>query len=174
MKNKILSDFDLNHRKFEDFRSKLEIILADLLQLNLIKVHQVTSRVKDRNSLESKIDLKDKYSDLHQITDLVGLRVITYLESDVDKVAEIIKNEFLIDSANSVDKRNLKSDQFGYRSLHYVMSLNELRSALPEYRQFASIKAEIQIRSTLQHVWVDIPDHVDPDRTNRRLNICVC
>jgi hypothetical protein len=56
-----------------------------------------------------------------------------------------------------VDKRTtLDPDRFGYLSLHYVVSLNEGRLALPEYRNFDNVKFEIQIRSILQHAWAEI------------------
>ena len=78
------------------------------------------------------------------------------MESDVDKVANLIENEFVIDRENSIDKRKLKADQFGYRSLHYVVQCNENRTKLIEYKRFKEIKFEIQIRSILQHAWAEI------------------
>jgi len=40
--------------------------------------------------------------------------------------------------------------------LHYVASLISEREKLTEYKRFAGIKVEIQIRSTLQHAWAEI------------------
>jgi len=157
MKQKILQEFDERHTLLDRFKKKIETILIELLQEKKILIHQITCRVKDKISLEKKIDKKEgKYKALIEITDIVGLRVITYLESDVDKVAKIIENEFLIDKENSIDKRKLKSDQFGYRSLHYVVSLDKARSQITENKVFNSFKAEIQIRSILQHAWAEI------------------
>ena len=90
------------------------------------------------------------------ITDLVGLRIITYFEDDIDKIAEIFKTEFDIDFPNSVDKRLVESDKFGYRSLHYVASLSEERAKLTEYKKYKGLKFEVQIRSILQHSWAEI------------------
>ena len=98
----------------------------------------------------------NKYKELKDITDLVGIRIITYFEDDIDIIAEIVKKEFDIDSINSVDKRQIEADRFGYRSLHYVASLNKERSSLTEYKKYKSLKFEVQIRSILQHSWAEI------------------
>ena len=69
----------------------------------------------------------------------------------------MIRDEFVIDDANSVDKRILLDpDRFGYLSLHFVVSLNASRLQLAEYQEFAGCKAEIQIRSILQHSWAEV------------------
>ena len=128
-----------------------------MLEDNGISVHYISTRTKTRASLSKKIDFKkDKYNNFSDITDICGIRVITYLESDVNKVAELIEKEFQIDNENSIDKRKLKSDQFGYRSLHYVISLNEQRSSISENKKYKHLKLEIQIRSILQHAWAEI------------------
>lgn len=93
----------------------------------------------------------------------------------MDKVALIINSEFEKDSKNSIDKREVESDKFGYKSLHYVVSLNKERLKLTEYKRFKNTKVEIQIRSVLQHAWAEIehdigyktelsiPDHLKRD-----------
>lgn len=157
MKTKILESFDLQRKAYDDFRLKIEKLITDLLSLKSINPHMIISRLKTKDSLSKKIDLKiDKYSKLEEITDLVGLRIITYLESEISLVSEIIENEFLMDAKNSVDKRKLKADQFGYKSLHYVVSIKNPRCLLPEYKRYENFKAEIQIRSILQHGWAEI------------------
>lgn len=82
------------------------------------------------------------------------MRIIIYFLSDIDKVAKLIEDEFHIDEANNVDKRKqVEADQFGYMSLHYIVSLLEERLKLGENKKFAGLKAEIQIRTILQHTW---------------------
>jgi len=157
MKEKILEDFKIKKKTFNAFKDRMINLLKDLIETDGIVAHQITGRTKETNSLSKKIDKKgEKYNTLNDITDVVGLRVVTYLESDVDPVAAIIEREFEKDEKNSIDKRILKSDQFGYRSLHVVVSLNDKRIKLPEYASYKSIKCEIQIRSILQHAWAEI------------------
>jgi putative GTP pyrophosphokinase len=157
MKADIFKQFDETNLLYSNFGGKCRNILVELLQDNGISVHYISTRTKTKESLSKKIDSKkDKYNNLSDITDICGIRIITYLESDVNRVAELIEKEFQIDKENSIDKRKLKSDQFGYRSLHYVISLNEQRSSISENKKYKHLKLEIQVRSILQHAWAEI------------------
>jgi putative GTP pyrophosphokinase len=156
MKNNILNKYSEDINLYSSCRERIVLLIKDLLGESKIQVHTIESRTKDLDSLSKKIDKKDKYLDLKEITDLVGIRVITYLESDVDKIDNIIRKEFEIDEDNSIDKRKLETNQFGYRSLHIVANLNRKRCQLSEYKKYDSIKFEIQIRSILQHAWAEI------------------
>lgn len=144
-------------KKYKDFKLKVEVLIREFLVQNKINYHKIESRIKSIKRLDEKIYRKnEKYNNLYEITDLVGLRIISYLENEVDRIADIIKKEFVIDPVNSIDKRKLDSDRFGYKSLHYVVSLNDERKKLIEYSRFKDLKVEIQIRSILQHAWAEI------------------
>jgi len=153
----IISDYNSRRVLLNEFKDKVETILNELLKENKIVVHQVPARVKTIESLTKKLDTKKgKYTSFSDLTDIVGVRIIVYLENEVDIVAEMVRREFIIDEKNSVDKRKLSSDSFGYKSLHYVVGLNKQRIALTENKKFKDLKAEIQIRSILQHAWAEI------------------
>ena len=157
MKDVIIEEFKQNKSTLDLFRDRIHNLLQDLFTHSNIRIHQISCRTKELESLSKKIDSKfGKYKKLQDITDLVGIRIITYLESEVDNVAELIEKEFTKDPENSIDKRILKADQFGYRSLHIVVELNKSRSALTEYESYKGLKCEIQIRSILQHAWAEI------------------
>lgn len=130
--------------------------MIDLLKAKSINFHQITSRLKTRNSLSKKLSRKQNYKNISDITDIIGCRIITYFEDEVDKIATIIENEFDVDIDNSVDKRKIDFDRFGYLSLHYVVKINSKRLKLTEYKKFKDLKFEIQIRSILQHSWAEI------------------
>ena len=112
-----------------------------------VYVTAIEHRVKAEKSLTGKLELKGaKYKSIDDITDLVGLRVITFYTDEVDKVAVIAKGLFDIDWQESVDKRKLHElDAFGYNSLHYIC---RLRTGGPRF--------ELQMRTALQHVWSTI------------------
>jgi putative GTP pyrophosphokinase len=153
----ILREYKSKVALLSEFKDRLEKLLTDLLKEHRIIVHQIPARVKTYESLSKKLDKKKgKYNSFKELTDIVGLRIIVYLENEVDIVADMIRKEFVIDEANSVDKRKLATDTFGYKSLHYVLNLSEQRIALTENKKFKDIKAEIQIRSILQHSWAEI------------------
>lgn len=155
--NELCKEFEKNISKYNDYRIKVDSLIREILIQNKLSYHKIESRVKDSKRLDEKIQRKNsKYSELNEITDLVGVRIITFYEDEVDKIAEIIEKEFIKDPKNSVDKRVLENDKFGYRSLHYVVSLSEERKVLTEYSRFFDLKIEIQIRSILQHAWAEI------------------
>ena len=156
-KDRLLEDYENNQSLYGQYSKAMESLINILLTASDITPHSVNTRVKDRTSLSKKIDKKDKYSCLSEITDLVGLRIITHYSDEVDQIAKLIEDEFVVDYENSVDKRaSLDPDRFGYLSLHYVVSLPERRNKLIEYSRFKNIKFEIQVRSILQHTWAEI------------------
>ncbi len=123
--------------------------LNEVLRAQGVEINSIERRVKTEKSLRGKLEIKGgKYNTINDVTDLVGIRVITYYTDDVDKVAAIVKNLFKVDWENSVDKRKLhKLDSFGYNSLHYICHLKN------EEGELKDIPFEIQMRTALQHVW---------------------
>src|SRR5262249_37485416 len=148
----------------EALTGRLRTLVVDLLAEASIEVIQIEARTKDVNSFTERISRKRaKYKNpLREITDLVGIRMITYYLEDVVRVGEILKNEFQIDATNSVDKAaGLDPDRFGYTSVHYVVSLSPDRRKLVEWRPYAHLRAEIQVRTALQHAWSAVNHKLD-------------
>lgn len=154
----LIDQYDTKCRLYQSFLSEIEHQITSILQTSQVVCNAITSRLKTRESLTEKIERKqNKYADLAEITDIAGVRIITYYAEDVDKVADIIESEFVVDKENSIDKReSLEPDRFGYCSVHYVVSMSEERTALRECQAYKGMKCEIQIRSVLQHAWAEI------------------
>lgn len=142
----------------ESFGRAMQGLIAEALRAAGLNVHSVNYRVKTADSAARKLTRgEDKYSGFRDLKDLLGLRVITYFPDEVDKVADVLKPEFVFDEENSVDKRTiLDADRFGYMSLHFVGELNAKRTKLTEYQRYAGRCFELQIRSILQHAWAEI------------------
>jgi ppGpp synthetase/RelA/SpoT-type nucleotidyltranferase len=155
--------FSANRDGYERFEKLLSDLVEKLIKNEGISA-QISSRTKSLQSLKEKLERKGKeekpYEDpLNQITDLVGIRIITYYLEDIDLICNLIKKEFIIDEKNSLDKSAILGiDQFGYKSVHYIVSLSSPRRDLPEWNEFKKFNAEIQIRTILQHAWAEI-DH---------------
>ena len=141
---------------------KMEQIAFDTLRWTLrrqgLYVTSIEHRVKERQSLMGKLELKGaKYKSLDDVTDILGLRVITFYTDDVDKVAAIAKRTFEVDWQQSVDKRKLHQfDRFGYNSLHYICRLPKSVVDDPAMPQLNEYRFELQMRTALQHVWSTI------------------
>ncbi|MGT2508179.1 GTP pyrophosphokinase [Cupriavidus basilensis] len=156
--NVILDRYHVEQPRYDDFAmSAAELIRRILTQLGVV-FHSVTGRAKQERSLAGKLQKPgNEYQELEDVMDLAALRIITYFNADVDKVADVIETEFDIIDEHSHDRRaSMDPDRFGYVSVHYVASMNARRLGFPEYQRFEGLKIEIQIRSVLQHAWAEI------------------
>jgi ppGpp synthetase/RelA/SpoT-type nucleotidyltranferase len=131
-------------------QAELERIDRLLRADRAIKIHSITLRVKERDSLSRKLARPDRtYARLAEVTDVVGVRVICYFEDGVEEVAKIVEGALPVDFAHSVDKRRTRdAGGFGYRSLHYVCALG--------LREAPDARFEIQVRTMLDHAWAEI------------------
>ena len=154
----MLSEFDRKMPLLQRLNSMTVNLLEQLLSDAKVEAQPVTSRVKSRESLEEKLSQEDKvYNDLSQIDDLLGIRIITYFEDQLEQVDALLRRELDVVNEHSYDRISvLATDQFGYRSIHYVCHHTKSRLALSEYRMFIGQTFEIQTRSLLQHAWAQI------------------
>lgn len=143
----ILQEYKEQLPQFLEAETQIAKSLRAYLSEANIRIAAIESRIKEESSLVGKLELKGaKYKSLADITDILGLRIITFYPDDVDKVASAIERLYEVDWDNSVDKRKLHDiDSFGYLSLHYVCHIPE-----QPYRM------EIQIRTLLQHAWANL------------------
>ena len=154
--------YEKERKLYADFAKSVEDVLRGCLEAADIKVHEITSREKDPDSFERKaakrkIDNPDepKYSDpLSEITDKAAIRIITYFLNSVDGVCDIIEQEFAI--REHPDDRRKDPERLGYASVHYLVSYDDKRSQLLDFRKYAGLVAEIQVRTILQHAWAEI------------------
>lgn len=138
-----------------------EELIRSIIKPEHLEIHQISARVKSCDSMRLKLRRKTYASPEVEVTDQIGVRIITYYAEDVDRVTELLKLQFRIDPRNSEDKRKaLEDDAFGYRSVHLVATLTESRLSSPEYTALRNTWFEIQVRSLLEHAWAEIEHEI--------------
>lgn len=142
----------------------------------------VTGRTKSVESFAGKaartVDGRLLYPDpLEQITDQIGLRVITYVRDDVDAVAQLLAGEFTVLDDRDMGQETAEQGRWGYVSRHLVFAVDASRTLTPEQEALRTFTASVQLRTVLQHAWAEfehdirykgtIPEAYAPD-LNRR------
>ncbi len=178
-KEEIGQFYDNNFQLYTDFKNKLVNDLRNLTNNINLSTADVTGRVKGRLGYIQKA-IKNDYIDLkNELTDFAGVRIITHNTEQVDIVANCIEKEYRIDWKNSSDKKKeLNIDQVGYISNHYIISLDSDQLSHNNNERFKGLKAELQIRTWLQHAWAELShDKVYKNKGNltpdilRRVNV---
>ena len=162
----------------EEFASLVTAILDDA-GINYLTV---TGRAKDVASFAAKaarsVDGEPVFADpLLEITDQIGIRVITYVQSDVDAVARLLDDQVVVHDDRDLGRETASEGRFGYASRHLLIALDAAREGLPAYENLLGRRAQVQIRTVLQHAWAEfehdirykgtIPDEHVPDFDRR-------
>jgi ppGpp synthetase/RelA/SpoT-type nucleotidyltranferase len=176
----VIDQYEESYALFDEFTGKLWDLLQTLLGPILDTRFILEARTKKPEDLRRKISQPDKHYDdpLKQVHDLSGLRIILHHHSDASRVIELIKKEFDVDTEESwygADQRD--PERFGYLAeAHLIVNIGNIRSSLQEWKKYSSLKAEIQVRTILQHGWDVISHRYDykarediPKETRRRL-----
>lgn len=166
------------------FLAQLESLLESLQEIFSSRENldlNIQGRVKKVESFKKKLEKKkDKYKDpFCDMTDIIGIRIISNFKDEADEIANLLKENFQIDLENSSNKfKMLDYDRMGYISLHYICSFKKPKKALdPKLLEIMdNLKFEVQIRTSLQHTWAEV-DHrlryktlVDvPNKVKRKL-----
>lgn len=109
----------------------------------------VTARTKSVASFAAKADRSSDGQRLYtdpsaQITDQVGLRVITYLREDVTAVGTLLSEEFDVLTDLDMGQVTAREGRWGYASRHMLIA-NDAETQ----------PASVQIRTVLQHAWAE-------------------
>lgn len=155
-------DFELKRDLYSRFAQKIIPILENAIQDDGIKVHLIDYRTKSVKSFIADVHKETQHIKtaaefrraVNRLTDRAGLRVITYLPSDICGVGRIVEKEFSV--IKKVDMGAESPSVLGYRSLHYDIRFRKARVRLSDYRAFKGMTAEIQVRTILQHAWAEI------------------
>jgi ppGpp synthetase/RelA/SpoT-type nucleotidyltranferase len=139
----------------------IQNILRQALDQHHLVAHAITGRAKELVSLRKKLGDRDILPDreMDEIKDLAGCRVVFLTNSQVDRFngTGALHENFEVLSVNvhhPVPGTDTETRLFD--STNYLVRLKADRLALPEYRQFVGLRAEIQIQTLLNHAWAEM------------------
>jgi putative GTP pyrophosphokinase len=140
--------------RYQQLVQRVKPIIETALKSEDIIYSDIQLRIKGFESFKEKI-VRKKYLGPENVEDLLGCRIICYVLSDIERISNIIQENFHIH--NLEDKsRNLGTSKIGYRTVHFIVSLKDSRTRLPEYSAFKDLNFEIQLRTILEHAWAKI------------------
>src|SRR5262245_22743036 len=90
--------------KHQKLTEAVRELLEKLLAAASIEFLSVTARTKEPDRIREKVTRKAYYDPARQMTDLSGIRIIGFLESDVARICTLIRESFFVDESNSLDK----------------------------------------------------------------------
>ena len=153
----IMSEYYQNMEIYKKLKYDVGEIITTLIDMNHIKISNMTLRIKSEEALKNKVISKAKYNHLDEITDILGCRIVTLFESDVDKIFDLLDKTFeIVEIVDKRKKHKVNTIEFGYTSLHLVVKFTDERCQLVEYQKYQDILFEIQLRTVLQHAWAEV------------------
>ena len=121
----------------------------------------VTGRTKSVASFAAKAmrkrpDGQPLYDDPStEITDVIGVRVVTYVHSDLAAVADLLADGLQIITDRDLGEETARGGSFGYASRHMLVRADPQRPLPPPYERLTGHQASIQLRTVLQHAWAE-------------------
>ena len=166
-----LKEYDeYGYKLYDEFANNVNFILSKAIEKAIeenifnFKIMYVQARAKDPVSLNNKILRKNIDSDNfdNYINDLAGCRIIFYTNNHVDEFINsgLIYECFSVDDDKSKIHTPIIDSDPKYVANHYIVSLNDARTSLPEYSRFAGLKCEIQIQTILNHAWSETTHNI--------------
>jgi putative GTP pyrophosphokinase len=168
--------------ELRDATDRFHGLITTLLDDAGINYLSVTARAKSVASFAAKADRRMSgqlvFTDpLDQITDQLGVRVITYLHSDVTAVADLLADQLAVLDDRDMGLETAQEGRFGYASRHLLVAPDVARSTPAVYESLRGYRAQVQLRTVLQHAWAEfehairykgtIPEEHVPDLDRR-------
>ncbi|HAT49708.1 MAG: hypothetical protein HQL07_17320 [Nitrospirae bacterium] len=157
----VIKQYDRDHGLLEEFIDiNLKLFKAFITE-NALQIYDIKGFVLPRDVLVERLESTTSKT-IHEVDDLMIIRILTFLEDETRYIAEIIQGEFKV--LHDFSKTGIVRDPqyFGYACQRYLVRMLDSRLEWIEYRRFREFKLEIQIRSMLQHTWAEIQEVLYP------------
>lgn len=154
----LASQYDTKLNSYNLLKEEALFILRNNLEKTDIKISNIESRIKTKQSFINKVVVNDYNEPFDKVNDILGIRVISLFLSDIDKIIKIIKDSFITLSVD--DKINSLTSDFGYMSVHLIVKMKSEYNG-PRYDFIKDIVFEIQVRTITMHSWANISHYLD-------------
>jgi len=140
------------------------ILAASIREAGLTAPQQVQSRAKSASSLRRKLEKTEALAgpDIEVAAkDLAGVRLIFYINSDVERFESsgVLSANFDVDLKRSKVHHPTSAEPEAselFDSNNFVVKLKADRASMAEYSRFAGLSCEVQIQTTLNHAWAEM------------------
>jgi len=156
----VVREYSERHEALTAAGAAFVALVTSILDDAGINYLSVTGRTKSVASFAAKAARRQDGELLHpdplrDITDQLGVRVITYVLSDVAVVADLMADQVVVRDDRDLGRETASQGRFGYASRHLVIALDAARESQPAYEQLRGLVASVQIRTVLQHAWAE-------------------
>lgn len=158
--NDWIRTFGLSRHAYAAAGLALHTAVVARMRDDSLNYHQIQYRIKVDDSLGEKLSRRNpdggyKYiRGLEEIDDLIGVRVILFLESDIPSAMEALGSAFqLLDHVDKTAEQKARGE-FGYSGQHLILQVPE-RAAPTGCAPWSGYRFEVQFRTILQHAWAE-------------------
>jgi putative GTP pyrophosphokinase len=159
-----VTEFTKIRPRYVDFANTARDMISVILRGAQVRCQSIQARAKEIDEFGKKAakplesdPAKPKYPNpLSDITDMAGVRVITFLPRTVEDVCDLIEKNFAVSEKVYKGENLIDEGKIGYQSVHYLVKMNTSRTQLPEYESYKDLILEIQVRTILQHAWAEM------------------
>ncbi|WP_285724435.1 GTP pyrophosphokinase [Psychromicrobium xiongbiense] len=149
-----------HHGQLDARMAAIQAAIEARLKDDGLNYHLVKGRVKEPDSIRGKLrklrdDGSPKYpAGIDELDDIVGLRVITYIQPDVENVVKALTGQFKVHE--TVDKGAQMVDRgiLGYAAHHLILEV-DAQDTPSGCLSCVGQRFEVQVKTVLQHAWAE-------------------
>ena len=155
-----VSRYAESHAELRGITDDFVALVTAMLDEAGINYLSVSGRTKSVDSFAGKVRRRAAagtpfVDPLAEITDQVGVRVITYVASDVAAVAELLADQLTVLDDRDLGLETAGEGRFGYASRHLLVSRDRPAGPGDEVAYDPTRSASVQLRTVLQHAWAE-------------------
>ncbi|MBF0614833.1 MAG: hypothetical protein G8237_02930 [Magnetococcales bacterium] len=153
----LLDQYDESFDLYRSYNERLLLNLGEVFNKTTLPVSAIAGDLMSRPALKKMLVEKGGYyTRLRDIENLITVRVVVYFSDDIDLAINLIGKEFALDDCCLPLHETPDHERFGINIRRFDIKLLPEQYARPEYQRYATLKAELEIRTVLQHSWSEV------------------